>query len=283
MGARVLVVEDESIVAMGIKHKLQNLGHSVVDMVATGEDAIKSARENHPEIILMDIVLKGEIDGIEATQIIRKKQDIPVIYLTAYADEEMLSRAKVTEPYGYIIKPFKSSEINANIEMAIYKHASSKKQNEILKKRILADFYDFILRAMPGSTTPDETEMRKLLANVFADRMELDMKPGFDKALSDNSIDYDSAEEIFEAYVDWITSVFSDLGIRIGLKSETTSFFIEFDNCPWIDESCKNPIFCLNCQSMINRSFKWTNLEGEINRRSTIASGSPSCIFSFNL
>ncbi|GAB6056624.1 methanogen output domain 1-containing protein [Methanobacterium alkalithermotolerans] len=283
MGARVLVVEDESIVAMGIKHKLQNLGHSVVDMVATGEDAIKSARENHPEIILMDIVLKGEIDGIEATQIIRKKQDIPVIYLTAYADEEMLSRAKVTEPYGYIIKPFKSSEINANIEMAIYKHASSKKQNEILKKRILADFYDFILRAMPGSTTPDETEMRKLLANVFADRMELDMRPGFDKALSDNSIDYDSAEEIFEAYVDWITSVFSDLGIRIGLKSETTSFFIEFDNCPWIDESCKNPIFCLNCQSMINRSFKWTNLEGEINRRSTIASGSPSCIFSFNL
>ncbi len=283
MGARVLVVEDESIVAMGIKHKLQNLGHSVVDMVATGEDAIKSARENHPEIILMDIVLKGEIDGIEATQIIRKKQDIPVIYLTAYADEEMLSRAKVTEPYGYIIKPFKSSEINANIEMAIYKHASSKKQNEILKKRILADFYDFILRAMPGSTTPDETEMRKLLANVFADRMELDMRPGFDKALSDNSIDYDSAEEIFEAYVDWITSVFSDLGIRIGLKSETTSFFIEFDNCPWIDESCKNPIFCLNCQSMINSSFKWTNLEGEINRRSTIASGSPSCIFSFNL
>ncbi len=283
MGARVLVVEDESIVAMGIKHKLQNLGHSVVDMVATGEDAIKSARENHPEIILMDIVLKGEIDGIEATQIIRKKQDIPVIYLTAYADEEMLSRAKVTEPYGYIIKPFKSSEINANIEMAIYKHASSKKQNEILKKRILADFYDFILRAMPGSTTPDETEMRKLLANVFADRMELDMRPGFDKALSDNSIDYDSAEEIFEVYVDWITSVFSDLGIRIGLKSETTSFFIEFDNCPWIDESCKNPIFCLNCQSMINRSFKWTNLEGEINRRSTIASGSPSCIFSFNL
>ncbi|MBU4608054.1 MAG: response regulator, partial [Methanobacterium sp.] len=65
MGARVLVVEDESIVAMGIKHKLQNLGHTVVDMVATGEDAVKSARKNDPEIILMDIVLKGDIDGIE--------------------------------------------------------------------------------------------------------------------------------------------------------------------------------------------------------------------------
>ncbi|MBU4534295.1 MAG: methanogen output domain 1-containing protein [Euryarchaeota archaeon] len=285
MGARVLVVEDESIVAMGIKHKLQNLGHTVVDMVATGEDAVKSARKNDPEIILMDIVLKGDIDGIEATHIIREKQDIPVIYLTAYADEEMLSRAKVTEPYGYIIKPFKSSEINANIEMAIYKHASSKKQNEILKKRILADFYDFILRAMPGSSTPNETEMRKLLANIFADRMELDMKPGFDKAFSDKNIDSDSseAEEIFETYVEWITTIFSDLGIRIGLKSETTSFFIEFDNCPWIEESRKNPIFCLNCQSMINRSFSWTNLEGEINRRSTIASGSSSCIFALNL
>ncbi|MBV1766709.1 MAG: methanogen output domain 1-containing protein, partial [Methanobacterium sp.] len=142
-----------------------------------------------------------------------------------------------------------------------------------------------ILRAMPGSSTPNETEMRKLLANIFADRMELDMKPGFDKAFSDKNIDSDSseAEEIFETYVEWITTIFSDLGIRIGLKSETTSFFIEFDNCPWIEESRKNPIFCLNCQSMINRSFSWTNLEGEINRRSTIASGSSSCIFALNL
>lgn len=130
MGAKVLVVEDESIVAMGIKQKLKNLGHSVVDMVDTGQAAIEAARNCVPEIILMDIVLKGEMDGIEATKIIKEICEVPVIYLTAYTDEKILARAKITEPSAYIVKPFKTSELNANIEIALYKHSKPKETAE---------------------------------------------------------------------------------------------------------------------------------------------------------
>lgn len=134
MGAKVLLVEDESIVAMGIKQKLYNLGHNVVDMVDTGEGAIKAAKKYDPEIILMDIVLKGKMDGIEATKHIKEYREIPVIYLTAYDDEKVLSQAKKTEPSAYIVKPFKTSELNANIEIALYKRSKfhDKKDNHSL-------------------------------------------------------------------------------------------------------------------------------------------------------
>ena len=282
VGASVLVVEDESIVALGIKHKLENIGHTVVDMVASGEKAISSAHEHLPDIILMDIVLKGNMDGIEAAQVIHDQLDIPIIYLTAYADEEMLTRAKVTEPYGYIIKPFKSSELNANIEMALYKFKSAKREREMIKERILADFYDFIVRAMPTSSSQNELEMRKLLSNVFAERLEEDMKPGFLQEMKEKGIDESDGEAIFDAYLQWLTRLFTSFGIRVGVEDKSPRWYFEFDNCPWIDEAEKNPIFCLNCQAMISRSFDWTNLEGEVKRKGTIASGSPNCIFTFN-
>ncbi len=284
VNARVLVVEDESIVAMGIKHKLENLGHKVVEMVPSGEKAVKAAEQHKPDIILMDIVLKGDMDGIEAAQIIHDTLDIPIIYLTAYADEEMLRRARVTEPYGYIIKPFKTSELNANIEMAIYKHQYSLKERDVIKKRILADFHDFILRSMPTSSSQSEVEMRQLLLNIFAQRLEEDMRPGFESKMSELGINYDSDPgDILEAYMDWITELLSSLGIRVGINSKTSRIYLEFDNCPWINESKQNPIFCLNCQAMLKRSFDWTNLEGDVKRKATIASGAPNCIFSFNL
>lgn len=282
VSARVLVVEDESIVALGIKHKLENMGHTAVKMVATGEDAITAAKEHQPDIILMDIVLKGDMDGIEAAQAIHDQMDIPIIYLTAYADEEMLTRAKVTEPYGYIIKPFKSSELNANIEMAYYKHKSSKKQREIIKEKILADFYDFIVRSMPTSNSQNELEMRKLLSNVFAERLEEDMRPGFMLEMKEKGVDESTdGGEIFEAYFEWLTRLFTNFGIRVGFVNKSPRWYFEFDNCPWIDEAKKNPVFCLNCHSMIKRSFEWTNLEGEVKRKATIASGAPNCIFAF--
>src|SRR5690606_38383489 len=122
-GERIMVVEDESILAMLIKRKLQNWGYEVVDWVDTGEEAVKNAEKYKPDLILMDIVLKGDMDGIEAAQRIREKVDIPIIYLTAYSNDEVLKRAQETEPYGYILKPFREGEVNANIKMALYKHS----------------------------------------------------------------------------------------------------------------------------------------------------------------
>lgn len=128
----ILIVEDESIVAKDIQHSLKKLGYTVVGMCSNGEDAIKTAEEMSPDLVLMDIMLKGDMSGIEAADQIRQRMNIPVIYLTAYADESTLNKAKVTEPYGYIIKPFKEIDLHTAIEMAIYKH---EKETDVKKER----------------------------------------------------------------------------------------------------------------------------------------------------
>jgi DNA-binding LytR/AlgR family response regulator len=130
----VLVVEDESIVSKDIQHSLKKLGYKVAGAASTGTDAIAQAESEKPDIILMDIMLKGEMNGIEAAEVIREKFAIPIIFLTAYADESTLSKAKITEPYGYILKPFKEIDLHTTIEMAVYKHS---KEQEMVKERDL--------------------------------------------------------------------------------------------------------------------------------------------------
>ncbi len=127
---KILVVEDESIIAEDIRRSLQNLGYSVSAVVSSGEKAIKVVEENSPDLVLMDIMLQGKMDGIEAAEQIRSHFNIPVVYLTAYSDEKILERAKITEPFGYIIKPFKERELYINIEVALYKHKMEKKLRE---------------------------------------------------------------------------------------------------------------------------------------------------------
>jgi two-component system response regulator LytT len=142
----VLVVEDEAIVSKDIQHSLKKLGYNVVGAASTGEKAIEMAGNLKPDIVLMDIMLKGKLTGIDAAEEIKMKHDLPVIYLTAYADEATLSKAKVTEPYGYIIKPFKEIDIHTSIEMAIYKHS---KAAEIKKER------DFLYSIVDSKDTKD--------------------------------------------------------------------------------------------------------------------------------
>jgi len=128
----ILIVEDESIVAKDIELCLKKLGYNVVDMVSSGLAAINSAEEYKPDLILMDIMLKGDMSGIEAAGKIRETLKIPVIFLTAYTDEKTINKAKHTEPYGYIIKPFKEIDIQTSIEIALYKHG---RENEVRKER----------------------------------------------------------------------------------------------------------------------------------------------------
>ena len=130
----VLVVEDESIVSKDIQHSLKKLGYNVVGASSTGEKAIELAGEERPDIILMDIMLKGDMNGIEAAEKIKELYSIPIVFLTAYADESTLSKAKITEPYGYILKPFKEIDLHTTIEMAVYKHG---KEQEMVKERDL--------------------------------------------------------------------------------------------------------------------------------------------------
>lgn len=129
-GTRILVVEDEIIIAEDIQRKLKRMGYDVPSIVSSGEEAIKNIKVNIPDLILMDIVIHGEMDGIETAGQIHSLFDIPVVYLTAYADEKTLERAKITEPFGYLIKPFKERELQITIEIALYKHKMEKKLKE---------------------------------------------------------------------------------------------------------------------------------------------------------
>jgi CheY-like chemotaxis protein len=117
--AKILVVDDESIIAKDIQYRLKDLGYDAPAIAASGEGAIKKVEEIKPDLVLMDIMLKGDMDGIEAAGQIRDRFDVPVVYVTASMDKKMQERAKVTEPYGYIIKPFEDKDLRPVIEMAL--------------------------------------------------------------------------------------------------------------------------------------------------------------------
>ncbi len=159
----ILVVEDESIVSKDIQQSLKKLGYNIAGSAATGEKAIEIAHETNPDLVLMDIMLKGDMSGIETAEKIKASLGIPVIYLTAYADENTLSKAKVTEPYGYIIKPFKEIDLHTSIEMALYKHS---KEAEILKER------DFLFSLVENKDSDDnvifvKSNSRLVKVNTF--------------------------------------------------------------------------------------------------------------------
>lgn len=128
--ARVLVVEDEAIVAMDISASLRMLGYEVEGPASTGEEAIVLALRTRPDLVLMDIMLRGGMDGVEAACRIREATGAPIVYLTAYADESTLRRAKVAEPLGYLLKPFEERELRTTIETALYKHRTEVRLRE---------------------------------------------------------------------------------------------------------------------------------------------------------
>ncbi|MBO3458561.1 ATP-binding protein [Aetokthonos hydrillicola Thurmond2011] len=132
MKEKILVVEDEGIIACDIKYCLEKSGYTVPAIAAYGEQAIEKASELHPDLVLMDIMLKGNMSGIEAADQIISNFNIPVIYLTAYSDEKTLKRAKITQPFGYILKPFEEMQLITAIEIAL-----SKYQEETLIRKAL--------------------------------------------------------------------------------------------------------------------------------------------------
>lgn len=128
--SRILLVDDEIVISMRLEEVLMSMGYDVVGVAASGNEAIEMARDHHPDLILMDIVMPGELDGIDAAAKIRSEIDIPVIFITGHAKDRLIERAKQVSPFGYILKPFQENQIKVAIEIALHK----KKMEEQLQK-----------------------------------------------------------------------------------------------------------------------------------------------------
>ncbi len=131
VNAGIMIVEDEALIADDIAETLMQMGYRITSVLSSGEEAVNRAREERPDLVIMDIMLRDKMDGIETAGQLRSELKIPVIYLTAYADDEILERAKITEPYAYIIKPFEERELHISISIALYKARMEKKMQHM--------------------------------------------------------------------------------------------------------------------------------------------------------
>ncbi len=163
--AKILIAEDERIIALDIKSLLERRGFEIIGIQSTGENVIREAKDSHPDIVLMDIILEGSIDGITAADEIRKKYDIPVIFLTAHSDEKTLNRAKEAQPYGYILKPINENELYSTIVTSLYKYELEKELKHEHK------FFLSIAEASPLPITLVNREGKIIFANKLAEEM----------------------------------------------------------------------------------------------------------------
>jgi two-component system, response regulator PdtaR len=159
---KVLIVEDEVIVAKDIGDTLLSLGYSVTGTAASGEEAVELTESTAPDIVLMDIMLEGELDGTEASEIIRSRFNIPVIFLTAYSNEKTLQRAKTTNPYGYILKPFQETDLYTTIEIAIHKHRTQRKLIQETENALAAIIGSTEVFLEEGSPKDDTEVLRRI-------------------------------------------------------------------------------------------------------------------------
>jgi PAS domain S-box-containing protein len=162
---QVLVVEDERVVAKDLQRTLINLGYEVPITVATADDAIRAASERAPDLVLMDVRIKGARDGIEAGEILKSQFDVPVVYLTAYADQQTVARAKLTQPHAYLLKPVKVDELRTAVEIAIYKHEMERRHRE--RERWFAT----TLRSIGDAVISTDAEGCITLMNPMAETM----------------------------------------------------------------------------------------------------------------
>ncbi len=176
----IVIVEDNNIVMLELKDRLEEMGYLVVDTAPSGLDALSKIELHHPNLVMMDIRLKGDMDGIDTAARIKKELDIPVIYLTAHSDDETLQRAKMTEPYGYIIKPFEERELFSVVEMALYKHKMEKKLKE--NKNWLSATLTSIGDALIAT---DSNGIIKIINHVAEDITEWDAKNAYGKDIKD--------------------------------------------------------------------------------------------------
>jgi len=252
---KILVIEDETITALEIQNKLESWGYEVVGLAGSGEDAINLANEKGTDLIIADIVLRGEMDGIDAVERISHNFDVPVIYLTAHADGDTFKRAKLTKPSGYCIKPFNDTDLKYSIEIALLRTDLDYKNHIFIEKERMSTIRDFMLSSTHALTSQVRIEDTASFLREFAKFFKGNIKLKFKRELNINHASLDNQEysrKVLSEYIAWMAHMLTNLGYRV----ETGADEFTVTECLWSPNIKDNKIYCLMCKAMSELTFK---------------------------
>lgn len=285
-GETILVVEDEGISAIEIQECLESLGYHVPSTVKTGNEAIQEAFSIKPDLILMDITLKGEMDGIDAATIIKSFMDVPLIYLTALDDVETFNRMIDTKANAYLIKPIEEAELRNNVQLALKNHETRQKELEDEKKAGLKDVQIFMRSVLPELVTNMPISERSVFLSRFMRLFEQNMKPLFHQYAKENCQEpYDnlSDEDKMKVYLSWIAHLYENLGFKVLTRSKGTWGAMTVKKCSWSPGRPKDIFLCLICQSIMQLTYSWTNLPGSVKEEPTTGILQSVCKFDYDM
>lgn len=227
---RIMIVEDERIVAKDLQFRLNSLGYQVPAMASEGHDAVAQAGAVRPSLVLMDIRLENGMDGIQAAEEIRSRYDIPVIFLTAYADPATLSRAKITEPFGYILKPFEERELHSTIEIALYRHKAEQKLRESERR------YRHLVDHSQGFIWTHDLNGTILSVNPAAARL-LGYEPSELVGEHLDKIYAPSESGLIQDYMDKLRDTGQDMGIMRAITRGGQELLLQYHNVRYVEEN----------------------------------------------
>lgn len=262
-----------------MQNKLESWGYEVVGLAGTGKEAIRMANEKGTDLILADIVLRDEMDGIDAVERISHLFEVPVIYITAHADGDTFQRAKLTKPSGYVIKPFDDTELKYSIEIALLRR-DFQENHEFLEKERTSTVKDFMLSSTPALTSQLRIEDTASFLRDFAKLFENNMKLKFKRELKvqhDSLNNYDYSRKILSEYIAWMAHMFSNMGYKV----ETGADEFRVVECLWGSNINDNKTYCLMCKAMAELTLNWTGIDGNIDHSYLLGPNPPRCKFSF--
>lgn len=224
----VLIVEDERIVAIDLQQTLSRMGYDAFAIAASADEAMQRASERRPDVVLMDIRIKGDRDGVETATLLRQQFEVPIVYLTAHADDATVERAKHTEPYGYLLKPVKSAELRSVLEVSLYKHAMERKLRE--RER----WFSTTLRSIADSVVAVDTAGNVIFMNSAAEALTgMALEAALDRPARDvMRLGEGSVESPLERALEGRVAVFLE---EASLTSASGVFIISDSAAPVID------------------------------------------------
>jgi signal transduction histidine kinase len=273
----IMIVEDEAIVGEELKISLEDMGYTVTSIVKSGEQAIEKAEQDCPDLILMDIRLKGQMDGIEAGELIRSRLGIPVVFLTAYADDDKLERAKLTMPFGYILKPFQDRDLEVTIEIALYTakiDAKRKRAEEKLKesRQQLQNLSSQLIEIQEKERKRISLELHDGLGQTLIaiqlnlKEIEEELFPELDSTIGERLADIysvieEASEQVSELSLDLRPSLLDDLGLvstlrwfinRISKRANMEVKFVTMEMDERLDPNIETVLYRISQEALNN-------------------------------